>query len=206
MNRKALLLSAIALTTPLVVAGVAGSQTRRRPPAAMAPRAADPAPARYGIGRAATPEEIRVLDIDIMPDGHGLPPGKGTAAEGKAVYEAKCRSCHGPEGQGGQFDRLVGRDSGPNWNFATDPKLVKTVGNYWPYASTLFDYTRRAMPFMAPGTLTADETYGLVAYILSLNKIVPEDMVMDQSSLPKVVMPSRDKFVTDNRKGGPVVK
>jgi cytochrome c len=141
-----------------------------------------------------------------MPDGHGLPPGKGTATEGKAVYEAKCRSCHGPDGQGGQFDRLVGRDSGPNWNFATDPKLVKTVGNYWPYASTLFDYTRRAMPFMAPGTLTADETYGLVAYILSLNKIVPEDMVMDQNSLPKVVLPSHDKFVPDNRKGGPVVK
>jgi hypothetical protein len=176
------------------------------PRATNATRVADPAPTRYGIGRAATPDEIRAIDIDVMPDGHGLPPGKGTAAEGKVVYEAKCRACHGADGQGGPNDRLVGRDSGPNWNFATDPKLVKTVGNYWPYATTLFDYTRRAMPFATPGTLTADETYSLVAYILALNKIVPEDMVMDQTTLPKVVMPSHDKFVRDDRKGGPVVK
>jgi S-disulfanyl-L-cysteine oxidoreductase SoxD len=203
--RKGLIVATIALAASFAVAQTAGGQARKRATATPA-RTADPAPERYGLGRTATPDEIRAIDIDVMPDGHGLPPGKGTAAEGKTVYEAKCRSCHGADGQGGQFDRLVGRDSGPNWNFATDPKLVKTVGNYWPYASTLFDYTRRAMPFMAPGTLTADETYGLVAYILSLNKIVPEDMVMDQSSLPKVVMPSHDKFVIDNRKGGPVVK
>jgi S-disulfanyl-L-cysteine oxidoreductase SoxD len=83
---------------------------------------------------------------------------------------------------------------------------VKTVGNYWPYATTLYDYTQRAMPFMQPGTLTADETYSLVAYILALNKIVPEDAVMDRSTLPKVKMPSRDRFVIDNRRGGKVVK
>lgn len=159
-----------------------------------------------GIGRAATAEEIAKVDIDVMPDGRGLPDGKGTAAEGAKVYAAKCASCHGANGQGGSADRLVDRESGKNWDFATNPRLVKTVGNYWPYATTLFDYTQRAMPFMQPGTLTADETYALVAHILALNKIVPEDAVMDRTTLPKVVMPSRDKFVMDNRKGGKVVK
>ena len=159
-----------------------------------------------GIGRAATPDEIQKLDIDVMPDGRGLPPGRGTVAEGQALYTAKCQSCHGAGGAGANAERLVGRDSGPGWNFATDPKLVKTIGNYWPYATTLYDYTYRAMPFMQPGTLTPNETYALTAYILALNKIVPEDAVMDQASLPKVVMPSRERFVMDNRKGGKVVK
>ncbi len=159
-----------------------------------------------GIGRPATPDEIKKIDIDVMPDGRGLPEGTGTAAEGARVYAAKCASCHGANGQGGSADRLVDRESGKNWDFATNPKLVKAVGNYWPYATTLYDYTQRAMPFMQPGTLTPDETYSLVAYILALNKIVPDDAVMDRASLPKVRMPSRDKFVIDNRKGGKVVK
>lgn len=161
---------------------------------------------RFGLGRAATPEEIKAIDIDVMPDGRGLPAGQGTVAEGAKIYSAKCQSCHGANGAGASADRLVDRNSGPNWNFATDPKLVKTVGNYWPYATTLFDYTQRAMPFMQPGTLTPNETYSLVAYILALNKIVPDDAVMDQTSLPKVVMPAKNRFVMDNRKGGPVVK
>ena len=159
-----------------------------------------------GIGRAATADEIKKIDIDVMPDGRGLPDGKGTAAEGAKIYASKCASCHGANGQGGSADRLVDRESGKNWDFATNAKLVKTVGNYWPYATTLFDYTNRAMPFMQPGTLTPDETYSLVAYILALNKIVPEDAVMTRATLPKVVMPSRDRFVVDNRKGGKVVK
>lgn len=159
-----------------------------------------------GIGRVATAQDIAKVDIDVMPDGRGLPDGKGTAAEGAKVYAAKCASCHGANGQGGSADRLVDRESGTNWDFATNPKLVKTVGNYWPYATTLFDYTQRAMPFMQPGTLTPDETYALVAHILALNKIVPEDAVMDRTTLPKVVMPSRDRFVMDNRKGGKIVK
>jgi mono/diheme cytochrome c family protein len=173
---------------------------------------AKPAPVKQssqaplGIGRAATADEIKKLDIDVMPDGRGLPAGRGSAADGATIYAAKCRSCHGANGVGGTFDRLVGRESGPNFNFATDPKLIKTVGNYWPYATTLYDYTYRAMPFAQPGTLTPDETYALVAYILALNKIVAEDAVMDQASLPKVVMPARDRFVPDNRRGGKVVK
>ena len=159
-----------------------------------------------GIGRAATAEEIKKIDIDVRPDGARITRGQRHVAEGAKVYAAKCQSCHGANGQGGSADRLVDRESGKNWDFATNAKLVKTVGNYWPYATTLYDYTYRAMPFMQPGTLTPDETYSLVAYILALNKIVPEDAVMNRATLPKVVMPSRDRFVIDNRKGGKIVK
>jgi cytochrome c len=165
-----------------------------------------PQAGRLGIGRTATPDEIRAVDIDVMPSGTGLPDGRGTVAEGAAIYAAKCASCHGKGGEGGPFDRLVGRDAGEGFAFAKDTRLVKTIGNYWPYATTLYDYTARTMPFMQPGTLTPNEVYGVVAYLLALNKIVPEDAVMDQKSLPKVVMPARDRFVRDNRTGGRVVK
>jgi S-disulfanyl-L-cysteine oxidoreductase SoxD len=165
-----------------------------------------PAPARYGLGRPATPDEIKARDIDARPDGHGLPPGKGSVREGAPIYAAKCASCHGSKGEGASADRLAGRNSGDSFAYAMDPKLVRTVGSYWPYATTLFDYTSRAMPFPRPGTLTADETYALVAYILFLNDVVKEDAVMDAASLPKVVMPAHDKFVLDNRTGGKTVK
>lgn len=163
-------------------------------------------PVRYGLGRPATPDEIRARDIDVMPDGRGLPQGRGTVAEGAAVYAAKCASCHGKDGEGASAERLVGRNDGDSFAFATNPKLVRTVGSYWPYATTLFDYTQRAMPFQRPGTLTANETYALVAYLLFQNGIVKEDAVMDQATLPKVVMPARGKFVVDDRKGGRTVK
>lgn len=163
-------------------------------------------PARFGLGRPATAEEIRARDIDVMPDGRGLPPGRGTASDGATVYAAKCASCHGPKGEGGSADRLVGRNPGDSFAYATDPSLLRTIGSYWPYATTLFDYTARAMPFPQPGTLTADETYGLVAYLLFLNGIIPEGAVMDAATLPKVRMPARDRFVPDNRTGGPRVK
>jgi S-disulfanyl-L-cysteine oxidoreductase SoxD len=159
-----------------------------------------------GIGRTATPDEIKKIDIDVRPDGAGLPEGKGTYVEGAKIYAAKCQSCHGANGQGGTADRLVDRESGKNWDFATNAKLVKTVGNYWPYATTLYDYTNRAMPFAQPGTLTPDETYSLVAYILALNKIVPEDAVMNRATASPPAEASRDRFVMDNRKGGKVVK
>lgn len=162
--------------------------------------------APLGIGRAASAEEIRAIDIDVMPDGRGLPPGRGTVAEGATIYAAKCASCHGKNGEGASFDRLVATDSGKNFDFAMNAKLPRAVGNYWPYATTLYDYTYRAMPFLQPGTLTPNETYSLVAYILALNKIVPDDAVMDATTLPAVKMPARDRFVIDNRKGGKVVK
>ena len=168
--------------------------------------AAAQAPARYGLGRPATAEEIRARDIDVMPDGRGLPSGQGHVREGASVYAAKCASCHGAKGEGGSAERLVGRNDGDDFAHAMNPKLIRTIGSYWPYATTLFDYTARAMPFQRPGTLTADETYSLVAYLLFLNGIVQEDAVMDAASLPKVTMPARGKFVPDDRSGGKKVK
>lgn len=197
------------IATPILTISVIAAQ------AAATPQASSPGPrqassprsqAPLGIGRAATPEEIKKLDIDVMPDGRGLPPGRGTVSDGAALYAQKCAACHGKNGEGGSFDRLVATDSGKNFDFAINPKLPRAVGNYWPYATTLYDYTYRAMPFMQPGSLSPDETYALVAYILALNKIVPEDAVMDQASLPKVKMPARDRFVPDNRRGGKVIK
>ena len=173
---------------------------------AVAFAAAQAPAAPLGIGRPASPDEIRALDIDAAPDGHGLPEGRGTVAEGATAYAAKCASCHGAKGEGGTAERLVGLNDGGNFAFATNARLVRTVGSYWPYATTLYDYTFRAMPFPQPGTLTPGETYGLVAYILFLNGLVPETAAMDRASLPKVTMPAKDHFVPDNRKGGPTVK
>jgi cytochrome c len=162
--------------------------------------------APLGIGRPATTEDIRALDIDVSADGRGLPAGRGTTAEGGAVYSKKCASCHGAKGEGGSAERLAGRTAGDSFAFASDTSLARTIGSYWPYATTLYDYTARAMPFQQPGTLTADETYALVAYLLFINGVIPETAVMDQSSLPKVRMPARDRFVPDNRRGGREVK
>lgn len=192
-----------ATTSGVVVAAAVAAWS-----AALAAQTTKPAatPARYGLGRAATPDEIRKLDIDVRPDGTGLPDGRGTATQGAAIYAAKCASCHGKSGEGASFDRLVATDAGDNFAFGRDPRLARAIGNYWPYASTLYDYTMRTMPFTAPGTLTPDEGYALVAYLLALNKVVPDDAAMDRISLPKVVMPAQNRFVRDNRAGGKVVK
>ena len=141
------------------------------------------------LGVPATQEQIAGWDISIGPDGAGLPAGSGTAAAGKAVYEAKCLACHGAEGAGQPNDRLVGgqgtlREAAP----------IRTVGSYWPYATTVFDYIRRAMPYVTPHSLTADETYAVTAYLLALNGIIEQDAVMDATSLPTVVMPNRGNF------------
>jgi S-disulfanyl-L-cysteine oxidoreductase SoxD len=156
-------------------------------------------PATFGIGRPATPAEIAALDIDIGPDGVGLPPGRGTAAEGAPIYAVRCAACHGKTGTEGPNDVLVGRLPDDTFPFARDPQTPKTIGNYWPYATTVFDYIRRAMPLDAPGSLKDDEVYGLVAYLLVRNDLVPADAVIDATSLPKVKMPARDHFVPDER-------
>jgi S-disulfanyl-L-cysteine oxidoreductase SoxD len=159
-------------------------------------------PATFGIGRPATPAEIAALDIDVGPDGQGLPPGGGTAADGEPVYAAKCAQCHGKTGKEGPNDVLVGRQPNDEFPFGRNPRAPKTIGSYWPYATTLFDYTRRAMPADKPGSLTDGEVYGLVAYLLTLNDIIKPDTVIDATSLPKITMPARDRFVVDPR-GGP---
>jgi cytochrome c len=157
------------------------------------------APATFGIGRPATPAEIAALDIDVGPDGVGLPPGRGTAADGAPIYAARCASCHGKTGKEGPNDLLVGRLPGDAFPFAKDPRAPKTIGSYWPYATTVFDYIRRAMPPDKPGSLRDEEVYGLVAYLLSLNELIAPDAVVDAASLPKVKMPAHDRFVPDTR-------
>lgn len=161
-------------------------------------------PDTFGFGRPATAEEISVWDIDVMPDGTGLPAGSGTVSEGSIIYKNKCTACHGATGIEGPFDKLVGREPRNNFPFGKDYKYLsmRTIGNYWPYATTLFDYVRRAMPQNEPGSLTADEVYALSAYLLHLNEIVPDDAVMDLKTLPAIKMPAKDRFVTDNRRGG----
>jgi S-disulfanyl-L-cysteine oxidoreductase SoxD len=149
---------------------------------------------RHHVGRVPTPEEIKAWDISIPPDGTGLPPGKGSADEGARVYQARCQECHGPRGQGGDEAALVGGHD----TLATD-KPLKTATGYWPYASTLFDYTRRAMPFKNPGTLSNDQVYAVVAYLLTLDGIIDAKDVMDAQSLPQVKMPNRDGFIRDPR-------
>ena len=155
----------------------------------------------YGFGRDATTVDISALDIDISPDGAGLPPGSGTPAQGATVFAAKCASCHGDKGQGGTgqtSEILVGRDP---WYQLGNParKGPSTIGNYWPYATTVFDYVRRAMPFTAPESLTNDEVYQVVAWLLNQNKIIGDGDVMNAQTLPKVQMPNKDGFIPDPR-------
>jgi len=181
---------------------IAGGATVRLAAQARAAAPSKPAPnqpATFGIGRPATSAEITAWDIDVGPDGVGLPPGRGTSADGAPIYAARCASCHGKTGKEGPNDVLVGRLPGDAFPFARDARTPKTIGSYWPYATTVFDYVRRAMPPDAPGTLKDDEVYGLVAYLLTLNELVPADAVIDATSLPKVKMPAREHFVPDTR-------
>jgi len=150
--------------------------------------------AGYGWGRPAMEEEIRAWNIDVSSTGEGLPPGQGTVTQGAGLYAAKCAVCHGPSGLEGPKDRLVG-----GLGTLNTPKPIKTVGSYWPYAPTLYDYLHRAMPFYAPQSLTSDEIYSVIAWLLFKNGIVPEDAVIDARTLSLVQMPNRNGFVPDPR-------
>ena len=199
-------------TTPLLAAALAlgGAGLLLAAPAAAQNAGGDGAesmPESFGFGRAATAEEIAAWDIDIMPDGTGLPEGEGTAAGGGPIYARQCAVCHGQSGEGGSADRLGGYTPGATppvgpryeeWR-GDGPDVPYSIGNYWPYATTLFDYIRRAMPSDAPGTLEADQVYGLVAWILAENGLIGADEAMNATTLPAVEMPARDIFVPQAR-------
>ena len=159
--------------------------------AACATQSSDPSPGRApGFGQTATAAQIAAWDISIPPSGAGLPAGSGDARAGAKVYVAQCQSCHGPKGVGKPADALVGG----NGTLASSAP-VRTVGSYWPYATTLFDYIRRAMPTTAPGSLTNDDVYAVTAYVLHLNGIIDEAQPMSAKTLAAVKMPNRDGFV-----------
>lgn len=150
----------------------------------------------HDIGTPVTDQDLAAWNIDIAPDGRGLPAGSGDVATGAHVFAEKCAACHGAEGQGGLGDPLVG-----GLGSLASAKPKRTVGSYWPYATTLFDYIRRAMPYNAPQSLSADEVYAVSAFLLNRNGIVPADTRLDAASLPRVVMPNRNGFVSDPRPG-----
>jgi cytochrome c len=149
----------------------------------------------YGLGETATPEMIAGWDIDVRPDGQGLPPGSGTAEMGEPLYEEKCAECHGVFGEGaGRWPKLAGNEP-----LVGAGRPEKTIGNYWPYASTLWDYIHRAMPFMQPQSLSDSEVYAITAYVLYLNEIIEYDQELNQDNLATIAMPNRDGFFADPR-------
>lgn len=150
---------------------------------------------RLGLGSTATPEQIAPLAITVLPDGRGLPQGHGSVSEGEQIYAGRCAACHGEKGEGqGDFPKLVG---GQGTLATASP--VATIGSFWPNSTTVFDYIHRAMPYNAPGSLTADDTYAVTAYLLHLNGIVGPKTVLDQGNLASVKMPNRNGFVGDPR-------
>ena len=150
---------------------------------------ADEAP---DLGEAVDEAVLARVDHTILPDGDGLPDGSGTAADGAMVYQQNCLACHGERGTDGINDRLAGGHGS-----LVSIRPIKTVGSFWPYATTVFDYVRRAMPYQDPGSLSNDEIYAVTAYLLFVNDIVAEDKVIDAESLPLVKMPNRDGFAWD---------
>jgi mono/diheme cytochrome c family protein len=194
--------AAVVVAALLLIAGqlLLGPRLRSQTPA---PPPGGTSGGPFGFGRPATAADIAAGNIDILPDGTGLPPGSGTVGQGQLVYAAKCAACHGATGSeggplasgGGSMGILVGRTPlGPGV-----PKAAKTIGNFWPYATTVWDYIHRAMPADAPGSLTPDEVYALVAYLLNANGIIPDDAVLNAQTLPQVVMPNVNGFVPDPR-------
>ncbi len=158
---------------------------------------------RFALGHTPNDSALGVMNMDVGPDGAELPTGKGTVAEGAAVYAAQCAQCHGKAGEGmaPAYPALIGRDpAGEGFKFALDAKLTRTIGNYWPHATTVFDYVKRAMPLLTPGTLSDDQVYAVTAYLLAANKIIPDSSTLDAAALRAVKMPYESKFVRDDRK------
>lgn len=149
---------------------------------------------KYGLGHPVTPSQLAAWDINVFADGRNLPAGSGTVAQGQAIFTQQCASCHGAKGQGGSGDKLAG-----GMGTLTSNNPVKTVGSYWPYAPTLFDYIRRAMPLTAPQSLSNEQVYAVAAYVLHLNGLVPDNAKLDAVSLAAIKMPNRDGFVPDPR-------
>lgn len=205
---------AVALAFGLVL--VAACRERNARPAAVpadGPQAArvEPAPVwpRFRFGRRATASEIAAWDHDVDTLGRGLPAGSGTAARGVGLYAEKCAACHGASGEGGMgglAPKLIGREPREGFPFGREATLAKTIGNYWPYATTVYDYIDRAMPLNAPGSLTPEQVYSLTAYLLERNEIIPRGTVLSRAALPRVRMPAHGRFVPDDRRGGPEIR
>ncbi|RYG01856.1 MAG: cytochrome c [Chitinophagaceae bacterium] len=151
-------------------------------------------PVKFGFGAKASAEDITKLDIDVRPDGTGLPSGKGISSEGRKIFALKCAVCHGATGSEGPQNKLV-----TTW---PDTTRDKTIGNYWPYATTVFDYIRRSMPLNAPGSLSDADVYSLTAYLLAQNKIIDSSTTISARNLAKIEMPAKKYYVNDTRKGG----
>ena len=159
-------------------------------------------PSSFGFGRTASLKEIDSLNIDVSPDGEGLPPGLGNVIDGHQLYAQKCARCHGITGTEGPYNKLVAVNNDKDSLQTGD----KTIGNYWPYATTLYDYIYRAMPYDSPGTLSGMEVYSITAFLLYKNNIIDSTISLDSRNLPQVTMPAKDLFVNDDRKGGPEIR
>jgi mono/diheme cytochrome c family protein len=188
MKRAALLIAAVALTSCKLDA--------------RDDYLGDKDPKRFDLGHAPTAAEVALVDIDVSPSGAGLPAGSGTPEQGAAVYAASCASCHGANGEGKApaYPQLIGGPKG-SFDFDKDFKIPRTIGNYWPYATTLYDYVRRAMPLTAPGSLTPEQTYAVTAYLLSREGIIPAGTTLDAHALAAIQMPAKSHFVEDDRRG-----
>ncbi len=191
-------LTVVSCATP----GTGGMQAKTSagiPMGSSGPHAVQPLPDKPRFGKPVAESDIAAWNIDIRtPDGAGLPPGRGSVAQGRENYAQKCAACHGPDGKGGAAFQYPGALFGGMGSMTKAPRIL-TPGSMYPYAPILFDYTRRAMPMDKPQTLSNDEVYALTAYVLNLNGLVPADAVMDAQSLPKVQMPNRDGFIIDDR-------
>jgi S-disulfanyl-L-cysteine oxidoreductase SoxD len=162
----------------------------------------DKNPQHFSLGHAPNADSLAAIDIDVSPNGAGLPAGSGTPEEGATVFAASCASCHGANGEGKPpYPQLLGGPRGATVDFSADAKIPRTIGNYWPYATTVYDYIRRAMPLTAPGSLSADQTYAVTAFLLNREGILPAGTRLDARGLAAIRMPALSRFVRDDRTG-----